>query len=167
MNNSTRPLFGHQQERSTTDDWYTPAWIFDAMPGVVFDVDVAAPPGGVPWLPAKRYLTKAEDGLAADWDGLVWMNPPFSEAGQWLGRFLDHGLGVCLLPVAKSAWFTDQAWSYLDGLVALPASLRFVVPGPEDTEASNSIPYQCVLGAMGFGVTALELFAERFAYRVR
>ena len=54
----------------TSDDCYTPRWVFDAM-ALEFDLDVAAPPGG-PWhVPCKRYYTAEEDGLAQPWEGLV------------------------------------------------------------------------------------------------
>lgn len=54
--------------QATSDDCYTPRWVFDAM-GLDFDLDVAAPPGG-PWhVPAKRYFTAEDDGLAQGWGG--------------------------------------------------------------------------------------------------
>lgn len=44
----------------TSDDCYTPRWVFDAM-GLQFDLDVAAPKGG-PWhVPAARYYTAEDD----------------------------------------------------------------------------------------------------------
>ena len=48
-------LFAVQQEQLTSDDYYTPAWVFERM-GIEFDLDVAAPPGGIPWIPAKRFI---------------------------------------------------------------------------------------------------------------
>lgn len=62
-----------------SDEWYTPARVFHAL-GTVFDLDVAAPAGGAPHVPCRRYLTKADDGLTAPWSGCVWMNPPFGGA---------------------------------------------------------------------------------------
>lgn len=48
----------------TSDDCYTPRWVFDAM-GLQFDLDVAAPMGG-PWhVPCDEYLT-AQDGRPRD-----------------------------------------------------------------------------------------------------
>ena len=35
-------LFGEEQAEITTDDYYTPTWLFDQM-GIGFDLDVAAP----------------------------------------------------------------------------------------------------------------------------
>lgn len=108
-------LFDAPQEAKTSDDYYTPKWIFDAM-GLEFDLDVAAPPGGVPWLPAKRWFTKADDGLSREWRGRVWMNPPYSETTAWAHRWLEHGHGVALMPNAKSAWHID-VWGGADAIV--------------------------------------------------
>ena len=81
----------------TSDDCYTPRWVFDAM-GLEFDLDVAAPPGG-PWhVPARAYFTAEDDGLAQSWDGLVWCNPPYGKAlGTWLNRMALHNNGIALV----------------------------------------------------------------------
>ena len=63
---SQERLFAAPQECETSDDYYTPAWVFDAM-GLRFDLDPASPPGGVPWIPAARYFTMEDDGLAQEW----------------------------------------------------------------------------------------------------
>ena len=38
----------------TSDDYYTPAWVFEKM-GLEFDTDPAQPIGGTPWIPVKKY----------------------------------------------------------------------------------------------------------------
>lgn len=80
---------------TTSDDCYTPRWVFDAM-GLEFDLDVAAPVGG-PWhVPCKRYFTAADDGLSQPWDGLVWCNPPYSGFLPWAERWATHERGVLM-----------------------------------------------------------------------
>ena len=106
-------LFAVQQEQLTSDDYYTPAWVFERM-GIEFDLDVCAPPGGIPWIPVKRYLTQEDDGLLTDWNGRVWMNPPWSQTTAWVRKFIAHGNGVCLVPHAKSKWHTEL-WSTAHG----------------------------------------------------
>jgi hypothetical protein len=79
----------------TSDDCYTPRWVFDAM-GLEFDLDVAAPPGG-PWhVPAWGYFTAKDDGLTQPWDGLVWCNPPYSNYIPWAQRWAEHPTGVLM-----------------------------------------------------------------------
>jgi len=101
-------LFGTPQEQTTSDDFYTPKWIFDAL-DITFDIDVCSPPGGPLHTPCRHYYTMYDDGLAQPWHGLVWMNPPYSKPQPWIDRWLEHGNGVALIPFAKSAWFV-QLW---------------------------------------------------------
>jgi hypothetical protein len=98
----------------TSDDYYTPHWVFDRM-AITFDLDVCAPPDGVPWVPAKRFYSVADDGLTSPWEGRVWMNPPYSDVRPWVRRFIDHGNGIMLLPLNKSWWFND-VWAAADGV---------------------------------------------------
>jgi len=101
-------LFTTQQTELTSDDYYTPKWIFDAL-GLHFDLDVASPPHPT-HVPCDRYLTQADDGLTADWYGRVWMNPPFSKTGPWVERWLNHGNGIGLLPCVKHSQWTETLW---------------------------------------------------------
>lgn len=79
----------------TSDDCYTPRWVFDAM-GLRFDLDVAAPLGGPRHVPATAYYTAEEDGLTAPWAGLVWCNPPYSKFRPWAERWAQHPTGVLM-----------------------------------------------------------------------
>lgn len=131
-------LFRVPQERSTSDDYLTPPQVFQAL-GLTFDLDVAAPPGGVEWVPAVRYLTKAEDGLSCPWEGRVWMNPPYSEVTRWASRFMEHAHGIALVPQAKSAWH-NRLWAAAEA-VAVPFQYFDFVGG--------SIPYPVWFAAFG------------------
>lgn len=102
-------LFPLAQSSQTSDDYYTPPWLFERL-GIQFDLDVASPPGGVPWIPAHRYYTQADDGLASPWRGRVWMNPPFSGTGPWVERFIEHAHGIALIPHSRSRWHS-QLWA--------------------------------------------------------
>jgi hypothetical protein len=100
-------LFTIQDEHvaTTTDDWYTPRWIFEAAQ-VVFDLDVAAPMDRtMQHVPAKRFITAVEDGLAVPWEGSVWCNPPYSGSTPWVEKWASHdGEGMILVPAVKSRW---------------------------------------------------------------
>lgn len=85
----------------TSDDCYTPRWVFAAM-NLAFDLDVASPPGG-PWhVPCDRYYTAEDDGLAQPWPGLVWCNPPYSKFAPWADRFAAHQTGIALMGFVQS-----------------------------------------------------------------
>jgi len=152
----TQPrLFTTPQDGSTSDDYWTPKWIFDAL-GVEFDLDVACPPNGPAHTPCKAFYTQEDDALTADWYGAVWMNPPFSKPNDWVYKFIKHANGICLLPYSKSKWF-NHLWSQLDGIVALPRERAAFVQG--------DIFMPCFLGA--FGLANLEALHQSQIGRVR
>lgn len=91
-----------------SDERYTPRWVFDGL-GVTFDLDPASPVEGGDCVPARRKLTRLDDGIAHDWHGLVWLNPPFSHSTAWADKFRAHGNGVFLGPVANGRWWFDLA----------------------------------------------------------
>jgi hypothetical protein len=115
-------LFGMEQAAKTSDDYYTPAWVFERM-GIEFDLDVCSPPGGLPWIPAKRYFTMADDGLAQPWVGRVWCNPPYSGVERWADRMITHGNGVALLPYSRG-WWRVRVWASADGIAEIDTATR-------------------------------------------
>ena len=71
-------------EKVSPDEWYTPRWIIDALGP--FDIDPCAP-SVKPYEIAPLSYTKEDDGLAQEWHGTVWMNPPYSRV--LLRRFCE------------------------------------------------------------------------------
>ena len=136
------------QTMLTKDDYYTPPQVFADL-GLRFDLDVCAPPGGVPWVPADSFYTLADDGLTKPWHGRVWMNPPYSQATAWVRRFIDHGHGVALVGHAKSAWHPElwakadacampfHYFDFVGGSIFMP--VWFAAFGPECVEALSRV----------------------------
>jgi hypothetical protein len=144
-----KALFNVVNQETTTNDYYTPKWLFDLM-GLTFDIDVAAPVQGIPWIPAKRWYSQANDGLSQDWQGeLVWMNPPFSNVTPWINKFITNDNGIALLVVSRSKWFAEL-WDKADAIMATPADLKFERPDGN----SKAISFQTFLFALGEPATA-------------
>ena len=120
---SQESLFPMPQTGRTSDDYWTPRWVFEAL-GVEFDLDVACPPDGPPHTPAKAWYTQETDGLASPWHGRVWMNPPYSNSTPWVRKFINHANGICLVPMSKSQWF-NELWQAADAMTPMPPSLKF------------------------------------------
>ena len=136
------------------DERYTPQWIFDGM-DLMFDVDVAAPVDPeLRTTPARSHLCIHDDGLAAPWEGLVWMNPPYSVAAAWARRWLRHPDGVCLIVVSNSIWVPDLAEA-ADLFVFVP-NLTFTTP----IEQEGAISTITFMAARGAGTPGLERLAE-------
>jgi hypothetical protein len=113
-----------------TDEWYTPAYVFDAL-GCEFDLDVAAPRLGPRHVPAREWLCDTQDGLTHPWHGFVWMNPPFggrNALAPWMQRFFDHGNGIALTPDRTSApWWQDAA-ERADAILFTRGKIKFERP---------------------------------------
>jgi hypothetical protein len=147
-------------DNGTSDDYYTPPWLFQAL-NVEFDLDVCAPAGGVPWIPAKRSLSIIDDGLNTDWHGRVWMNPPYSAPTPWIDKFIEHGNGICLIACSRSGSFY-KLWDMADAFMGLPMPLiKFVTAGGE----SKGIFMPVILAAMG--ATNVEVMRDSKLSRVR
>ena len=58
---------------ATTHDWLTPPEILEALGP--FDMDPCASQFQ-PWRTAAQQFTIEDDGLAREWQGRVWCNPP-------------------------------------------------------------------------------------------
>lgn len=113
-----------------TDEWYTPAYIFDAL-GETFDLDVAAPTEGPLHIPAQTYLSPDLSGLTQAWRGFVWMNPPFGGRNglvPWLDRFFSHGDGIALTPDRTSAPWWQDANRKADATLFIAGKVKFIRP---------------------------------------
>ena len=109
--------------RGATDDWLTPPGIVAALGP--FDLDPCASQVR-PWSTAATHYTRADDGMALPWHGLVWMNPPYSGIGRWLARLAEHGNGVALVFArTETAAFHDHVWPRADSLLFLRGRIRF------------------------------------------
>jgi hypothetical protein len=120
----------NKKDYKPNNDYYTPKWIFDAL-GVEFDVDVAAPKGGLDWIPAKRFIDIEQDGLNTEWIGKAWMNPPYSQCVPWVRRFREHNNGIALLPTSKAAWFKHLFDDEKVSVLHPSQNVRFTTPNNE------------------------------------
>jgi hypothetical protein len=145
--------YGNRRENYVkNDEWYSPKYIFESL-NVEFDLDVAAPQGGVEWIPAKNHYTEQDNGLSKEWYGRVWMNPPYSEPAKWVDKWIEHSNGFALLPINKSKWW-KAIWESNAVCVPMKYNIRFVKPDGKE----HSIFPLTVLWAIGeSNITALQM----------
>ena len=98
---------------SKTVMWATPQDFFNRYDAVYkFETDVCASPENAK---CARYFTEEQDGLAQEWAGSCWMNPPYGRSiGAWVKKaYLSSLAGatvVCLLPArTDTRWWHDYA----------------------------------------------------------
>jgi hypothetical protein len=147
-----------------SDDWFTPAYIFDAL-GTYFDLDVAAPKDGPRHVPCRAHLW--ENSLTLPWAGFIWMNPPFGPRNGieiWLNKFIKHGNGIALTPDRTSAPWFQAAAPRMDSLLFVSPKVRFERP---DGSVGKSPGSGTVLHAIGReGRFALERASPRLGFLV-
>jgi phage N-6-adenine-methyltransferase len=76
---------------SESVEWYTPTQYIEAARKVLgsFDLDPASSDKANATVRAKRIFTVDDDGLAQDWRGRVWLNPPYGGedgTGVWVEK---------------------------------------------------------------------------------
>lgn len=119
----------HEPSIGQSDDWYTPPEIFAAL-CLTFDLDPCSPGPGH-WVPARNIFTKADDGLAQEWSGLVFMNPPFGGRNghvPWLRKFLDHGNGIAIVRAYTSAAWFHQTVTRAETVLFPKGKTKFIRP---------------------------------------
>lgn len=150
--------FTHESSIGTSVEWYTPAWVFEAL-GLSFDLDPCHPEGErLPWIPAAKVYTRADDGLSQPWEGRVWMNPPYQEpegpckprctkkkcqerghcldhfepgTEHWLAKMHEHRHGIALLMArTDTGWFHDFVVN-ADATFFLEGRVKFIARNGE------------------------------------
>lgn len=98
---------------SATDLWATPQDFFDKLNTEFgFTLDVCANKDNAK---CADYFTAEQDGLAQDWRGVCWMNPPYGRGiGAWMRKAHEASKAgatvVCLVPArTDTAWWWDYA----------------------------------------------------------
>lgn len=140
-----------ENSQGESDEWYTPPEIFEAL-GLTFCLDPCSP-GKDHWVPAQKVYTEQDDGLTQQWDGIVFVNPPFGGRNghvPWLQKFVEHGHGIILVRAYTSAkWFQDYA-PLMGGTLFPRGKTKFV---RADGSIGKSPGSGIVLWSLGFTST--------------
>jgi phage N-6-adenine-methyltransferase len=99
---------------SLTDEWATPQNLFDELNAEFnFEIDVCANEFNAK---CESYFSKEQNGLAQEWVGVCWMNPPYGrEIGNWMRKAYSSAQSgqatvVCLVPArTDTRWWHDFA----------------------------------------------------------
>jgi phage N-6-adenine-methyltransferase len=69
-----------------TDEWSSPRELVEPLADAVggFDLDPCSGAETSPF--ADAVFTESDDGLAQEWFGTVWVNPPYSAMGEWTAK---------------------------------------------------------------------------------
>lgn len=106
---------GYRHVSDDSYEWYTPAEYIEAARVVMggIDLDPASCPEAQKTVKAKRYYSKSDDGLAQEWAGRVWLNPPYNMPliEQFTARAIDdYAAGRVESAIIITNNSTDTAW---------------------------------------------------------
>jgi phage N-6-adenine-methyltransferase len=75
-----------------SDEWYTPADRIELVREVLgeIDLDPASCEKAQETVRATTFYTKADDGLAQDWQGRTFINMPYSDPSVWVTKLLEE-----------------------------------------------------------------------------
>lgn len=143
-------LFGNNTDggNAITHDWLTPPEILAALGP--FDTDPCASQHQ-PWRTATQQFTIEDDGLAREWAGRVWCNPPYGPfAARFLARCAAHGNAMAFVFArTETAMFQDHVWPKADAMLFLRGRVQFRLPGGARKGVNAGAP--SVLIAYGAG----------------
>lgn len=162
-----QPTQPHVTRNTGNDEWYTPVEYIHAARDVLggIDLDPASSPVANDTVKADRYFTVDDDGLSRQWEGRVWLNPPYSTGlvDKFVLRLLDaYQSGDVKAAVALTNNATDTRWWQAlarrsSGVCMLSGRIRFRSETGEVAGAGLQGQTIAYLGA------DRSAFVERFA----
>jgi phage N-6-adenine-methyltransferase len=165
-----RQIWGHTTRGTTgtgDNEWFTPSEYIEAAREVLGRIDLDPASNVIAQektVKAARYFTREDDGLAQEWLGRVWLNPPY--ATDKIGPFVDKLVqevfcGRVTAAIMLTHNYTDTAWFHTAARSASAlcfplGRVRFV---NSEGDTANPTQGQCF---SYFGSDVAE-FVERFS----
>lgn len=119
---------GFVRSASYTDEWYTPKYIIDSLGK--FDLDPCSP--SVPlFKTAEVMYNEFDDGLAQNWEGRVWLNPPYSRLliTKFMRRMTEHNHGTALIfSRTDTELFHTEVFNKATAVKFLKGRIKFLKP---------------------------------------
>ena len=130
--------------QSMSNEWYTPPKYIDAVHKVMggIDLDPATSPEANKIVKAKRFYTEEHNGLEQDWEGRVFLNPPYGgNSGAFIKKLmesLDAEVTEAILLVNANATDTDWFQPCFDGVMCFTDHrIDFLSPSKKATSSTH------------------------------
>lgn len=104
------------------NEWFTPKEYIHLARMVLgaIDLDPATHKAAQETIQATKYFTKADDGLKHEWNGRVWLNPPYAwpEIADFVAKLIaEREAGRVTAAIMLTHNYTDTTW-FQDAAVA-------------------------------------------------
>lgn len=116
-------LFLNKGKQKRCVEWYTPLWLlkhfYTANGGIPFDLDPCSPVKGsnAPvW--ANQHFTLEDDGLKQNWNGRVFLNPPYNKIAPWVEKAAD-AVWCQGIPMAPTEASSKREQPFCETIIAL------------------------------------------------
>jgi hypothetical protein len=122
-----------------SEDWYTPEVYLEVVRevlGGVIELDPASSEAANKTVKAARFFSKEDNGLAHEWNGAVFLNPPYGKVGSrssqeiWTSKLIEeYELGnitaaVTLINFVPGYKWWSKLWDY--PVCAVNHCIRFI-----------------------------------------
>lgn len=159
---------------SESVEWYTPAKYLEGVRELLgeIDLDPASNDTANRIVRAKRYFSANDDGLALDWFGRVFVNPPYGkseEHGSLAGAFCNKAMAeyesgnvqACVILVNSLHSQNWQAALYEYAVCFVDHRIQFI---SGDGEENKNPTFQNILVYLGPERTRFAQVFSRFGY---
>jgi hypothetical protein len=148
---TSKGMGAHQSANMLTDEWLTPPEIIEQLGP--FDLDPCSPIIR-PWDTAKKHFTVNDNGLLQDWNGFVWMNPPYGKyTKDWLNRLALHNNGIALIFArTETEMFFKYVWPLALSVFFIEGRLSFYHVNGQKAKANSGAPSVLI----GYGDLAVD-----------
>lgn len=112
------------ETRDNCQEWLTPPEIIEGLGE--FDLDPCSPINR-PWDTAKKHYTIEDDGLKQEWNGRVFLNPPYGrQTPLWLEKMVEHGEGIVLIYArTDTIYWHNYVWNCADAIFFFKGRIKF------------------------------------------
>lgn len=156
----------HRAQGTGENEWYTPEQYVEVAREVLgrIDIDPASSDYAQETVKAGTHFTIDEDGLAQEWNGTIWMNPPYSQPHiqQFIEKLVAEVRGKrTTAAIALTHNYTDTEWFHIaaracDAICFTRGRIKFFNPDGEEAAPTQGQAF------FYFG-DDVDKFAEEFS----
>ena len=110
--------------KNTSLEWLTPPDLVKKLGE--FDLDPCTPINP-PFIHAKKNYNLNDDGLSIEWEGRVYMNPPYGKGMErWMEKLKNHGNGIALIfDRTETKCFFNHIWDDAHAVLFVKGRIKF------------------------------------------